>query len=62
MVTIGSSSINQCCNPRGRHRPRAGLGARWWIENDLPYSPKEMDQLYRRLTEPGIRAGLRPKA
>ncbi|MGH2577250.1 MAG: TetR/AcrR family transcriptional regulator [Actinomycetota bacterium] len=39
-----------------------GLGVRWWIEHDLPYSPGEMDQLYRRLTEPGIRAGLRPKA
>jgi AcrR family transcriptional regulator len=38
-----------------------GLGVRWWLENDLPYSPREMDQLYRRLTEPGIRAGLRPK-
>jgi AcrR family transcriptional regulator len=39
-----------------------GLGVRWWIEHDLSYSPEEMDQLYRRLTEPGIRAGLRPKA
>jgi AcrR family transcriptional regulator len=39
-----------------------GLGVRWWLENDLPYSPAEMDQLYRRLTEPGMRAGLRPKA
>jgi hypothetical protein len=39
-----------------------GLGVRWWLEHDLPYSPQEMDQLYRRLTEPGIRAGLRPKA
>ena len=38
-----------------------GLGVRWWLENDLPYTPQEMDQLYRRLTEPGIRAGLRPK-
>jgi AcrR family transcriptional regulator len=38
-----------------------GLGVRWWLENDLPYSAQEMDQLYRRLTEPGIRAGLRPK-
>jgi hypothetical protein len=38
-----------------------GLGVRWWLENDLPYSPEEMDQLYRWLTEPGIRAGLRPK-
>ena len=39
-----------------------GLGVRWWMEHDLPYSPEEMDQLYRRLTEPGIRAGLRPQA
>jgi hypothetical protein len=39
-----------------------GLGVRWWLENDLPYSAEEMDQLYRRLTEPGIRASLRPKA
>jgi AcrR family transcriptional regulator len=38
-----------------------GLGARWWLERDLPYSPREMDQLYRRLTEPAIRAGLRPR-
>jgi AcrR family transcriptional regulator len=37
-----------------------GLGVHWWLENDLPYSPEEMDQLYRRLTEPGIRAGLHP--
>ncbi len=40
----------------------SGLGVRWWLENDLPYSAEEMDELYRRLTEPGIRAGLRPKA
>jgi AcrR family transcriptional regulator len=39
-----------------------GLGVRWWLENDLPYTPQDMDQLYRGLTEPGIRAGLRPKA
>lgn len=38
-----------------------GLGARWWLEQDLPYSPQEMGDLYHRLTEPGIRAGLRPK-
>jgi AcrR family transcriptional regulator len=38
-----------------------GLGVGWWLENDLPHSPQEMDRLYRRLTEPGIRAGLRPK-
>jgi AcrR family transcriptional regulator len=39
-----------------------GLGARWWLEQDTPLSPKEMDRLYRRLTEPGIRAALRPVA
>jgi AcrR family transcriptional regulator len=39
-----------------------GLGVRWWLENDLPYTAREMDQLYRRMTEPGIRAGLRPKS
>jgi AcrR family transcriptional regulator len=38
-----------------------GLGVRWWLENDLPHTAEEMDELYRRLTEPGIRAGLRPK-
>lgn len=36
-----------------------GLG-RWWMEQGVALSPKEMDRLYRRLTEPGIRAGLRP--
>lgn len=35
-----------------------GLGT-WWLENDVPLSPQEMERLYRRLTEPGIRAGLR---
>ncbi|HEX6681677.1 MAG TPA: TetR/AcrR family transcriptional regulator [Candidatus Limnocylindrales bacterium] len=39
-----------------------GLGNRWWLEQDKPLSPREMDKLYHRLTEPGIRAGLRPKA
>lgn len=38
-----------------------GLGIRWWIQNDLPYTPTQMDQIYRRTTEPGIRAGLQPK-
>jgi AcrR family transcriptional regulator len=38
-----------------------GLGTRWWFEQGTPLSPRAMDQLYRRLTEPGIRAGLLPK-
>lgn len=38
-----------------------GLCTRWWFEQDRPITPREMDKLYRRLTEPGIRAGLRSK-
>jgi AcrR family transcriptional regulator len=38
-----------------------GLGTHWWTAHDKPLSPREMDQIYRRLTEPGIRAGLRPR-
>jgi AcrR family transcriptional regulator len=37
-----------------------GLGTRWWMDKSVALTPKEMDRLYRRLTEPGIRAGLRP--
>src|SRR5690606_226871 len=37
-----------------------GLGSRWWLEQEPARSPQEMDRIYRRLTEPGIRAGLRP--
>ncbi|HEY8473361.1 MAG TPA: TetR/AcrR family transcriptional regulator [Natronosporangium sp.] len=39
-----------------------GLGTRWWLGKGVPLTPQEMDRLYRRLTEPGIRAGLRPAA
>jgi hypothetical protein len=39
-----------------------GLGTNWWTEQDQPLTPRDMDRLYRRLTEPGIRAGLRPRA
>lgn len=39
-----------------------GLGARWWLDTGQSYSPPEADRMYRRLTEPGIRAGLRPKS
>lgn len=38
-----------------------GLGTRWWADHDEPLTPREMDLVYRRLTEPGIRAGLRPR-
>ena len=39
-----------------------GLGMRWWQLGEVPYSPREVDQIYRRLTEPAIQAGLRPSA
>ncbi len=37
-----------------------GLGMRWWQLGQAPYSPREVDQIYRRLTEPAIKAGLQP--
>ena len=39
-----------------------GLGMRWWQLGEVPYSPRQVDQIYRRLTEPAIQAGLRPRA
>jgi AcrR family transcriptional regulator len=36
-----------------------GLGI-WWLDEDKPYSPEEMDIFFTQLTEPGIRSGLRP--
>ncbi len=30
----------------------------WWLDNNLPYSPEEMDRIFRKLTLPGIEAGL----
>jgi AcrR family transcriptional regulator len=33
--------------------------ALWWMEHDAPYSPQQMDEMYRKLTEPGVRYGLR---
>jgi hypothetical protein len=32
----------------------------WWLDHDRPFPPEQMDDMYRRLTEPGIRAALRP--
>jgi AcrR family transcriptional regulator len=39
-----------------------GLGMRWWQLGALPLSPREVDRIYRRLTEPAIEAGLGPRA
>lgn len=30
----------------------------WWLENNMPYSPEEMEEMFRRLTMPGIEVGL----
>jgi hypothetical protein len=32
----------------------------WWLDHDRPYPPEQLEAMYRRLTEPGIRAALRP--
>jgi AcrR family transcriptional regulator len=32
----------------------------WWLDHDRPYPPQQLEEMYRRLTEPGIRAALRP--
>jgi AcrR family transcriptional regulator len=37
-----------------------GLGMRWWQLGEQRYSPREVDRIYRSLTEPAIEAGLRP--
>lgn len=30
----------------------------WWLDNDMPYSPERMNEIYRTLTEPSLRAAL----
>ena len=32
----------------------------WWLDHDRPYPPEQLEEMYRRLTEPGIHAALRP--
>ncbi len=27
---------------------------RWWLDNKMPYSPEQMDEMFRKLTLPGI--------
>jgi AcrR family transcriptional regulator len=31
---------------------------RWWLDNKMPYSPEEMDQMVNRLILPGVRSSL----
>jgi hypothetical protein len=33
----------------------------WWLDHDRPYPPEQLEAMYRRLTEPGIRAALGPR-
>lgn len=28
---------------------------RWWVDNDMPYSPQEMDELVQQMVVPGVR-------
>ena len=30
----------------------------WWLDHELPYSPEQMDVMYRQLTAPGVMAVL----
>jgi AcrR family transcriptional regulator len=30
----------------------------WWLENNMPYSAEEMEEMFRRLAMPGIEVGL----
>jgi len=31
---------------------------KWWLDNEMPYSPERMDELYQQLLRPGIQATL----
>jgi AcrR family transcriptional regulator len=33
----------------------------WWIDEDLPYTPEEMDSMFKQLALPGLRATLETK-
>lgn len=35
---------------------------RWWLDNNMPYSPAEMDRMFRQLVTPGIQNILSKKA
>jgi hypothetical protein len=28
---------------------------RWWLENDMPYTPREMDAFFQQVAMPGLR-------
>lgn len=30
----------------------------WWLEQNMPYSAEEMTEMFKRLTKPGVEAGL----
>jgi AcrR family transcriptional regulator len=30
----------------------------WWLDNNMPYPPEKMDEMFRTLTKPGIEAAL----
>lgn len=31
---------------------------RWWLDQDMPYSPERMDEIFHQLVAPGLRAAL----
>jgi len=30
----------------------------WWLDNDMPYTPEQMDTLFQQLVRPGVQATL----
>lgn len=28
----------------------------WWLDNNMPYSPEQMDALFKQLVRPGVEA------
>jgi hypothetical protein len=30
----------------------------WWLDNNMPYSVERMNDIFRRLTQPGVEAVL----
>ncbi len=31
---------------------------KWWLNNEMPYSPERMDEIFRQLVEPNIKAAI----
>jgi AcrR family transcriptional regulator len=34
---------------------------KWWLKSGMPYTPEEMDEIFRQLAMPGVEVALQPK-